>query len=235
MGTLLELCSIGMNYGPEVILSGISLTLEKGVAIAITGHSGGGKTTLLSIMGLLQKATAGNVLVNGQDVDPLDARSLAKLRGQYLGFIFQRARLIHSLTALENVMVPALFVRKGEQVEGQAKNLLERLGLSHRLHHKPQELSLGQLRRVSLARALLLKPPILLADEPTNDLDPALAGEVAACLLTTRTNGTGVVLVTHDAALAAQADQIFRLEAGTLQPVVTREQGTHEKPNSGGK
>ena len=104
-------------------------------------------------------------------------------------------------------------------MEQQAKDLLERFGLSHRLHHKPQELSLGQLRRISLARALLLKPPILLADEPTNDLDPALAKEVAECLLTARTEGAGVVIITHDPSLAAQADQIFRLEERTLKPV----------------
>ncbi|BBB89479.1 MAG TPA: ABC transporter ATP-binding protein [Methylomusa anaerophila] len=220
MGNLLELSNIGKNYGEDVILSDISFTLDRGTAVAISGHSGGGKTTLLSIMGLLQRATSGKVLVDGLDIDRLNSNKLAKLRGQYLGFVFQRARLINSLTALENVMAPAWFIRNGENVEQQARDLLERFGMSHRLHHKPQQLSLGQLRRVSLARALLLKPPILLADEPTNDLDPVLAGEVAECLLTARASGTGVVIVTHDAGLASQADQIFRLEEGKLHSAI---------------
>lgn len=222
MSNLLELRNIGKSYDSDVILSNVWFTLNRGTAIAIVGHSGGGKTTLLSIMGLLQKPTSGQILIDGQEIDSFDAHRMAKLRGQYLSFVFQRARLINSLTALENVMAPAWFIRSGENVEQQAKALLEQFGLSHRLHHKPQELSLGQLRRISLARALLLKPSILLADEPTNDLDPALAEEVAQCLLQARQSGVGVVIVTHDVGLAAQADEIFRLEAGTLQPVANQ-------------
>ncbi|MDF2572151.1 MAG: macB 2 [Sporomusa sp.] len=217
MSNLLELRDIGKNYGDDIILSKVSFTLTKGTAVAIIGHSGGGKTTLLSIMGLLQKATVGTVLVDGQDIEQLDPSRLAKLRGEYLSFVFQRARLINSLTALENVMAPAWFIRSGKNVENEAKNLLNNFGMSHRLHYKPQELSLGQLRRISLARALLLKPPILLADEPTNDLDPVLADEVTECLLAARTGGAGVVIVTHDSALAARADQTFRLEEKTLR------------------
>lgn len=220
MSNLLELRNIEKKYGDDVILSKVSFSLTRGTAIAIIGHSGGGKTTLLSIMGLLQQATSGNVLVNGFDIEGLASHKLAKLRGQHLSFVFQRTRLINSLTALENVMAPAWFIRNGKEIEQQAKDLLERFGLSHRLDHKPQELSLGQLRRVSLARALLLKPPILLADEPTNDLDPALAKEVAECLLAARAEGAGVVIVTHDPSLAIQTDQTFRLEEGTLKPVV---------------
>jgi ABC-type lipoprotein export system ATPase subunit len=220
MSNLLELRNIEKKYGDDIILSNVSFSLAKGTAIAIIGHSGGGKTTLLSIMGLLQQASSGTMLVNGLDIAGLDSYKLAKLRGQHLGFVFQRARLINSLTALENVMAPAWFIRNGEKVEQQAKDLLKRFGLTHRLDHKPQELSLGQLRRVSLARALLLKPPILLADEPTNDLDPALAKEIAECLLAARTEGAGVVIVTHDPSLAIQTDQTFRLEEGILKPVV---------------
>lgn len=218
MSNLIELRGVGKQYGEDVILAQVSFTLARGTAVAITGHSGGGKTTLLSIMGLLQKATTGTVLVAGKDIGSLDASRLAALRGEYVGFVFQRARLIHSLTALENVIAPAWFIRKGINVEQEAKALLANFGLSHRLHHKPQELSLGQLRRIALARALLLKPPVLLADEPTNDLDPALADEVAECLLAARTNGTGVVIVTHDAGLAARTDQTFQLAEKTLRP-----------------
>ena len=219
MGNLLELQGISKSYGDDIILSDISFALAQETVVAIIGQSGGGKTTLLSIMGLLQKATTGRVLIAGQSVECLSPNKMAKVRGQYLSFVFQRARLINSLTALENVIAPAWFIRRGEKVEQQAKALLERFGLSHRLEHKPQELSLGQLRRISLARALLLKPPILLADEPTNDLDPALSEEVAGCLLGARQTGTSVVIVTHDLGLAARADQTFRLADGTLHAV----------------
>ena len=137
----------------------------------------------------------------------------------YFGFVFQRARLINSLTALENVMVPAWLTQKDKNLEKRALELLTHFNLDHRLHHKPQELSLGQLRRVSLARALLLSPPILLADEPTNDLDPSLAKNLADCLLQARDTGTGVVIITHDHTLAARADEIFTLQKGQLYPV----------------
>lgn len=212
----LELRSISKNYGDETILSDISLTLQAGTALAITGNSGGGKTTLLSIMGLLQNATAGSVLVNGTAVHDLDQRELAKLRGRHFGFVFQRARLINSLTVFENVLAPACFSGNKGDLKRRAHELLIRFDMGHRLYHKPQELSLGQLRRVSLARALLLKPTILLADEPTNDLDPVLAGSVADCLLQARDAGTGVVIVTHDPALAARADRVLNLHRGHL-------------------
>ncbi len=216
MGELLELRNVGKNYGDDTILSDISLTLHAGTALAITGNSGGGKTTLLSIMGLLQDATTGSVLVDGIAVSDLDRHRQAKLRGRQFGFVFQGARLINSLTVFENVLVPARFSEIKADLKKRASELLARFDMGHRLHHKPQELSLGQLRRVSLARALLLNPPILLADEPTNDLDPALAGSVADCLLQARDAGTSVVIVTHDPALAARADKVFRLHDGHL-------------------
>ncbi|HBS57956.1 MAG TPA: ABC transporter ATP-binding protein [Firmicutes bacterium] len=218
MGKLLELQEISKQFAQDEILSGISVTVEKGAALAITGDSGGGKTTLLSIMGLLQQATSGRILVDGEDVSGWDAANKAALRGRYFGFVFQRARLVHSLTALENVLLPAWFLQKGRRLEQRAAALMARFGMSHRLQHKPQELSLGQLRRVSLARALLLQPAVLLADEPTNDLDPVLAAEIADCLLEARETGAGVVIVTHDPLLAARADRVLRLNNGKLDP-----------------
>lgn len=218
MSKLLELQDISKRYAEDEILSGVSVSVEKGAALAVIGDSGGGKTTLLSIMGLLQNATAGKVLVDGVEVSKLDPQKRAELRGRYFGFVFQRARLVHSLTALENVLLPAWFLRRGRQLEQRASELMARFGLSHRLRHKPQELSLGQLRRVSLARALLLNPAVLLADEPTNDLDPVLSTEIADCLLEAREGGTGVVIVTHDPHLAARADTVLRLQNGRLHP-----------------
>jgi putative ABC transport system ATP-binding protein len=219
MNKPLELIAITKKYGEETILAEISLTLQAGTAVAITGNSGGGKTTLLSIMGLLQQATAGKVVVNGVDVSELSQQEQAKLRGKHFGFVFQRARLIHSLTVWKNVLVPARFTGTEQDLKQRAKTLLTNFGLDNRLSYKPQQLSLGQLRRVSLARALLLNPPILLADEPTNDLDPILAKSVAECLFQARAAGTSIVIVTHDPALAAQADTILRLQDGHLYSV----------------
>ena len=216
MSNLIELRDISKSYGMDTILSDISLTIEKGTALAIVGDSGGGKTTLLTIIGLLQNPTTGKILVNDQDISLLSQQELAKVRGQSFGFVFQRARLINSLTALENVMVPAWLTQKDKNLENKAIELLTHFNLEHRLHHKPEQLSLGQLRRVSLARALLLSPPILLADEPTNDLDPALAKSVADSLFQARERGTSVVIITHDHALAARADKILTLQNGQL-------------------
>lgn len=220
MGKLLELEAISKNYGDDPILSDISFSIERGRALAIIGNSGGGKTTLLTIMGLLQRPSSGRVVIDGQDTGGLQPHEYARLRGQYYGFVFQRARLLNSLNALENVLAPAWFGRRGKNLEQRAKELLERFDLSHRLHYKPQELSLGQLRRISLARALLLEPPVLLADEPTNDLDPDLAESVADSLLEARNSGASVVIVTHDPALAVRADTVLRLRQGRLQPEV---------------
>lgn len=216
MSKLLELHKISKYYDEDLILSEISLSVNKGTAIAITGNSGGGKTTLLSIMGLLQTPTSGQISVNGIEVSALEQEKQAKIRGEYFGFVFQRARLISSLTVLENVVLPAWFTKKEKGTAERAQDLLTNFGLEHRLNHKPQQLSLGQLRRVSLARALLLQPPLLLADEPTNDLDPELADIVANALFQARDQGAGVIIVTHDAVLANRADTIFKLDQGNL-------------------
>jgi len=219
MSNIIELQHICKSYGQDSILSDISLTVKKGTAVAIVGDSGGGKTTLLSIMGLLQNTTFGNILINNLDVSALNQQEQAKIRGKYFGFVFQRARLINSLTALENVMVPAWLTQKDKSLENKAIELLIHFNMEHRLNYKPQQLSLGQLRRVALARALLLNPPILLADEPTNDLDPSLAKSVADCLLQARDTGASVVIITHDPVLAARADEVFNLKNGQLYSV----------------
>ncbi|HMM21381.1 MAG TPA: ABC transporter ATP-binding protein [Selenomonadales bacterium] len=216
MNYLLEVRQVSKCYGEERILNDVSLALAPGQALAITGPSGGGKTTLLSIIGLLQQATSGTVLIDGQDTGGLEPRQQTALRAAHFGFVFQRARLIHSLTALENVMVPAWLTREGKAAAARAQELLVRFGLAQRLDYRPQELSLGQLRRVALARALLLSPKVILADEPTNDLDPAAAAEVADSLLETCGRGTGLILVTHDPGLAGRTDRNLCLEQGRL-------------------
>lgn len=216
MAELLELIDISKTYEDESIVSGVSLTVESGTSVAITGVSGGGKTTLLSIAGLLQKATEGRILVGGREVSGLEAQEQAAVRGKYFGFVFQRARLINSLTVLENVLLPAVFTGQQRTAAKRAKELLLQFDMGHRLEHKPQQLSLGQLRRVSLARALLLEPPFLLADEPTNDLDPALTQVVADELFRAKDAGAGLIIITHDPELAGRADRRFRLDQGKL-------------------
>lgn len=216
MQYLLEVRQVGKRYNEEQILTDISFGLEAGRSLAITGQSGGGKTTLLSISGLLQQPTSGRVILDGLDTGGLSSGRLAALRAAYFGFVFQQARLVHSLTALENVLVPAWLTRQGKPAEERARNLLIRFGLEQRLRHRPQELSLGQLRRVALARALLLSPKVILADEPTNDLDPASATEVADCLLAACESGTGLIVVTHDPGLAERTDCNMQLQAGRL-------------------
>lgn len=216
MATLLELSDIRKSYDDDEILSGVSLTVKKGTAVSIIGNSGGGKTTLLSIIGLLQEATTGKIVVDGIDIGQLSYEKRTQIRREYFGFVFQRARLIHSLTVFENVMVPALISKKGKSFHQKARQLLERFEMTHRLDHKPHQLSLGQMRRVSLARALLLNPPILLADEPTNDLDPELASNVTDSLLEARNNGAGVIIVTHDPRLALRTDKTLRLQDGRM-------------------
>lgn len=218
MGNYLEIYNISKSYGTDTVLTDISLAVEKGTAIAITGESGGGKTTLLSIMGLLQRPTEGQVMVDGDDAGVLNQPAQAAIRSRFFGFIFQRTRLVNSLTALENVLVPAWIARKGRSMDKKAYELLYSLGLEHRLHFRPQELSLGQLRRVALARALLLSPPVILADEPTNDLDPIMAGNVATALFKARDKGASVILVTHDHGLAWRADKVYKLQDGRLVP-----------------
>ena len=218
MGLVFEIENLKKYYGEETILNEINLRVEAGELLAITGESGCGKTTLLSILGLLQDPSEGRMKINGQKVLDLTAVERAKIRQTHIGFVFQRARLVGSLTALENVLLPAwLFRQETAAVYDRAKQLLLDLGLKKRRHYLPEQLSLGQMRRVALARALLFEPSILLADEPTNDLDPASASIVFEQLKNAQHAGTAVILVTHDMAYASQAERIFELSNGKLQ------------------
>ncbi len=208
---LLEGKQLAMRYGEETIFEKLDLRLDKGQSLAVTGASGCGKSTLLSILGLLLQPTDGTVLYQGQDTGEMSDAQRSRLRNRSFGFLFQHVQLIGSLSALDNVLVPALLARQ-RGMEGEAKKLLKELGLTGRLHHYPHQLSIGQKRRVALARALLMKPELVFADEPTNDLDAENIRIVTENLLRLPELGCGLILVTHDEALAARTDRCLRME-----------------------
>lgn len=216
MEPILTVKDIEKSYGAESILAGISFAVNAGDMISIVGDSGVGKTTLLSIIGLLQNPTGGSILIQGSSMSNLDSSERAVLRSKYIGFMFQRARLIGSLTALENVLLPTWLFGEKKIMKTKAEELLCQLGLSERLHYLPEKLSLGQMRRIALARALLLSPPLILVDEPTNDLDSTTSEVVFAQLQQARESGTAVILVTHEEKYAARADRVLRLRQGML-------------------
>jgi lipoprotein-releasing system ATP-binding protein len=206
------------------VLRGVDFSLEQGGFLAVVGQSGSGKSTLLHVMGLLDAPDSGEVWINGQRIDNLPAREKDRLRNNSIGMVFQAYHLLPEFTALENVLAP-LLIRHGvfdwfsqkRAAQEQAEALLERFGLSDRLHHRPRQLSGGEMQRVAIARALITKPQVLLADEPTGNLDEESgAGIIEALAELNRDNGLSIVLVTHDTDIASQARGIVRLAAGTV-------------------
>ena len=199
-------------------LDDVDFVAERGEFVAIMGPSGSGKSTLLHVLGGLEAPTSGEVTVAGSRVDGADDRDLTRLRRGHLGFIFQFFNLLPSLSATENVYLPALIARdRMDDMEERAVALLERVGLADRATHTPSELSGGQQQRVSIARALFLEPEIVLADEPTGNLDSRSGGEVLAILRDIASvDGRTVVMVTHDPAAAAIADRVVFLRDGRI-------------------
>jgi putative ABC transport system ATP-binding protein len=207
---------------PLTILHPLDLKLPPGESLAITGPSGSGKSTLLGLIAGLDAPTSGRILIDGTDITHLGEDALARLRGEKIGFVFQFFHLIPSLTALENVLVP-MEIAGIPKPAARAKQLLEEVGLSDRGHHYPSQLSGGEQQRVAIARALANNPPILLADEPTGNLDSATGQSVIQLLLdVNRTRRTTLVLVTHDQELAAVADVVVALRDGRIVRTTTR-------------
>lgn len=198
------------SYGEEIILDSTDLEIRSGESVAITGESGSGKSTLISVMGLLLEPDSGSVCLDGTDLLALDDRGRSKIRNSNFGFIFQHTQLIGSVTVFDNVLIPALIAGK-RGMEDEARKLLDDLGLSHRTGHYPHQLSIGQKRRVTLARALLLEPDIIFADEPTNDLDAENVELVGDRLFSLADQGRALVVVTHDSELAKRADRIISI------------------------
>jgi putative ABC transport system ATP-binding protein len=199
-----------------VILREIDLAVTRGEAVAVVGASGSGKSTLLAILAGLDTPSSGTVELDGADVFALDEDRRAELRGRTLGFVFQSFQLLPALSALENVMLP-LELSNHPEAEQLAKDILARVGLGERLHHYPKHLSGGEQQRVALARAFVVRPKVLLADEPTGSLDAASgAGVIELLFGMNREYGTTLVLVTHDEGLAARCGRIVRLVAGKI-------------------
>ncbi len=229
----IELAAIGLkkNYrkGPVEIpvLAGVDLEIRRGEFVAIIGQSGSGKSTLLHLLGTLDAPTAGEVHFDGRRIDNLPAAERDLLRNTQFGMIFQFYHLLPELTTLENVLSPLMirhslwaYRRSRREHLHAARELLELVGLSHRLKHRPRELSGGEMQRTAIARALISGPRILLADEPTGNLDAETGQEILRILRTlNRTQNLSIVMVTHDAAIAAEADRTVRLAAGRVEQV----------------
>ena len=198
------------------VLKDISFTIQSGSTCAIVGPSGSGKTTLLGLCAGLDRPTAGSVLLNSIELNPLSEDGLADVRNQFVGFVFQTFQLIPTLTALENVMVP-VELRGQKQVRSLAVELLDQVGLADRLHHYPTQLSGGEQQRVALARAFINKPRILFADEPTGNLDGETSERIVHLLSElNQAFGTTLIVVTHDLELAQRTERILRLKGGML-------------------
>jgi len=211
------------NYGtaaaPVSVLRGVSLEVGRGERLAILGKSGSGKSTLLNLLGGIDQPTKGSLQVAGRDLERLSANELARFRSAAVGMIFQSYNLIASRTALENVELPMIFAgRPVRERRAEARRILETVGLATRLHHRPAELSGGEAQRVAIARSLVNRPDVLLADEPTGNLDSATAAEVIELLMDhIRARGTTFLLVTHDEELARSCtDRVVRLKDGRL-------------------
>ena len=205
--------------GSEVIkaLDGVTLDIDRGEFVAVIGRSGSGKTTMLDLLGLLLKPTAGNLVIDDVETTTLSDRERAHMRGRKVGFVFQEYNLLSGLNVYENVMLPQRYVKDGAEGKQRALDLIDRVGLSDRIKHKPSELSGGQMQRVAIARSMVNKPSLILLDEPTGAVDTETAQQLVDLLKRlNREDQVTIVLVTHDLDIAAQASRHIRLKDGRV-------------------
>ena len=222
METLVEVRDMCKIYNPgenEVrALDHVNLKISRGEFVAIIGHSGSGKSTLMNMLGCLDVPTSGSYYLNGKDVSHLTDDELSDIRNLEIGFIFQGFNLIPNLTARENVELPLIYRGVGrKEREALALDALETVGLSHRIDHKPNEMSGGQQQRVAIARAIAARPPVILADEPTGNLDSHSTQDIMSGLKDLHKSGRTVILITHDNDIAAQVKRVIRIKDGRVE------------------
>ncbi len=219
MDTVIQVEGLSKSFGSLCVLKNVSLTVSRGEFVSIVGQSGAGKTTLLQIIGTLDKPDAGKVYLHGSSVFDMKEVEMAAFRNRHIGFVFQFHQLLPEFTALENVMIPALIAKKTKvEAETSAKELIDFLGLSDRMEHKPNELSGGERQRIAVARALINKPDVLLADEPSGSLDTKNKIELQRLFLKLRDEfNQTLVVVTHDMDMANVSDRVLKMADGQME------------------
>ena len=234
MSALVEIKDVCKVYNPgenEVrALDHVSLTIDEQEFVAIIGHSGSGKSTLMNMLGCLDVPTSGTYLLHDQDVSRMSDDDLSDIRNREIGFIFQGFNLIPNLTALENVELPLIYrgISKKERLE-LSQDALRKVGLEKRMNHKPSEMSGGQQQRVAIARAIAQAPPVILADEPTGNLDSGSTKEIMGILKSLHQEGRTVIIITHDNDIAAQAERVIRIKDGYIEADYNQDTENYEE------
>ncbi len=225
--TIIKLDNVHKDYkmGDSIVqaVEGINLEIKKGDFIVIIGVSGSGKSTMMNMIGALDLATEGDIFLDGQNIEHLEESELAQIRGKKIGFVFQTFNLIPTLTALENIALPMIFqgIEKDERMQ-RAEKILESVKLNHRRNHLPNQLSGGERQRVAIGRALANDPEVILADEPTGNLDTKTGAEIMKLFKDLNKKGTTIILVTHDTNLLNHAQKVLKIEDGRIEQVRRR-------------